>query len=212
MKRTLFTLILLYFFAETATYAQVEKNNLFFTGSANIGFNAGTNKSTVASNTTKYSYCNFKLYDQAGYTVIKHLPVGIFVNLNLYGDKDKSDGSKYHSTDFAIGPFVRYYIANFNDLMPYVEGLIGGGVSNTKNIDSNGNDYTYKESYFTYRVGGGATYFLTDYLGFDLFLGFNHDAYNHKATDTPEKAVSADVKNVYNEFMFTLGIVVSIPK
>ncbi len=212
MKKAILSLILFYFIAEASTYAQLEKNNLFFTGSANIGFNAGKHKKTEASNTTDHSYFNFNIYDQAGYTVIKRMPVGIFLNLGLSSDKNTTQDSKEFTTDFAIGPFVRYYLADWNDLMPYVEGLIGAGINNLKSTDPNGNSSTYKKNYFTYRLGGGATYFLTDVLGFDLFMGFNHDAYKHKAESVPERAVNADVKDVYNQFMLTLGIVVSIPK
>lgn len=212
MKRALFTFILFYLIGISASLAQVEKGKLFFSGAATIDLKAGGNKKVYPnSDDVKNSYCNFKLYDQAGYTVIDNLPVGIFVNLNTESFKNKTSDAKNSTLDFAIGPFVRYYIHNFNDLMPYVEGMVGGGVSNSKFKSGVGDVTKNNAGFFTYRVGGGATYFLTDALGFDLFMGFNHDAYKKKDTSS-ERAIGSENKDIYNTFNLTLGIVVLIDK
>jgi hypothetical protein len=212
MKKFVLLTIVAYLFSIVHVLAQTEKGKLFFTGAASLDFDSGKEKSKTHDATTdNYTYMEFKFYDKAGYTVINNLPVGIFLDVDLYSDKDKTGSyTKYTSTDFSIGPFVRYYIVNLNGLKPYAEGLVGFGIDNEKETYPDGSPYKNNETFFTYRVGAGATYFMNDILGFDMFLGFDHKNYTHKENTSGDRSAAWDYKDIYNEFVLSLGIVIML--
>jgi hypothetical protein len=213
MKRPLFVLFIMLLASLPALKAQVEKGRYFIAGSNRLEFNNGTQKDKIDGNIdedSKQSYFDFDFQPRIGYTVINNLATGLFMDIDLYSSKDKNgDGYQVKGATFIVGPFVRYYFPVNTKLIPYAEGQVGLGIDNYKDTYNSGGDWTkYNESVFTYRLGGGLTYFFNDMIGADLFLGFSHEAYKHKYDDGEYDSETV----IYNEFIMQIGVVVMLGK
>jgi len=95
---------------------------------------------------------------------------------------------------------------------PYAEGKIGFGSS--KEIEEwDGGEDEYKMNLFTYKFGIGSTYFLTQNVGLDLFLGYDYDSYKYKGDEDVKKSTnSADMTESYSSLEVNLGIIVTLGK
>jgi outer membrane protein len=212
MKKRFFVLLLL-LFGSSILFAQVEKGKWFVAGYSNFGLDIGTNKSKSGGTTTEnYKYSDFYFSPEAGYFVIDKLAAGLFLEFDRYTEK-YDDGDKDFDTKIIIGPFVRYYILEYKKLWPYVEGRVGfGSEKYTNNYDS---DYTPKWSYFTTKLGAGATYFVTNHVGIDLFMGYDYDAWTDKTDySNGSKQMSSEDESTekYGSFEMNIGVVVTIGK
>jgi len=208
----LLTLVLL-IVTGTNLRAQTEKGKLWIAGSSQLELKQGGHKTNYdgdVDESSKYSYFDLNLTPKIGYTVIDNMPLGLFIYTDFYGKKFKESEDKNRTTEFAIGPFIRYYFADMLGLKPYAEALFGFGFSNDKTKYSNEDDWNkYKEGYFTFRFGCGATYFFNDFIGADLFLGFNHENWSYKSEE-PDRSVADKTNYSYNEFLMQMGLVVMI--
>lgn len=214
MKKALIFTIILLMASGITVKAQTEKGRSFISGSNRLELNIGGQKEKSGSDViegSEVTYFDFNFQPRMGYTVIDNLIAGLFMDVDVYSykDKDKTYGYTTNGLTFIIGPFLRYYIAICDKLIPFVEGQVGFGVDNYKVKSNAGGDWSkYNEGVFTYRLGGGATYFINDYVGADLFLGFLHEAYKNK--EVAER--SSDAKYIYNEVILQLGVVVMLDK
>jgi hypothetical protein len=213
MKAKLFYLILALLALGTVAQAQTEKNKLFVAGNFRIEVNNGGANFKYQDGEDKYSYFDFDFQPKVGYTVIDNLPIGLFMDVDRYIQKSKDDDDKYREKMFAVGPFVRYYITDIVGLKPYGEALFGIGCWGNAFKDGSADEWEIysKESYLTFRIGGGVTYFFNDWVGADLFMGFNHESWTDKSDNTEESRSDWDYKDVYNEFIMQVGIVVMFP-
>jgi hypothetical protein len=218
MKKPLFFTLLLLFITCLSVDAQLDKGKIFISGTSNLGLNFGSESEKVNGDKTDgtgYKYYNFNFQPRAGYLFINNLVGGGYIDMDFYGDKDNDDvflGTTTKGATFILGPFARYYIHVCDKLIPYAEGQVGFGIDNYKDKYNDGGDWTkYNETVFSYRLGAGATLFFNKMIGADLFLGYLHEAYKHKATDSPERSSDAE-KTIYNEFDLQLGIVVILGK
>jgi hypothetical protein len=215
MKKSLLAAIILILAAGITAQAQLEKGRYFIAGSNRLEFNKGSEKDKYdgeVDDASKQSYFNFYFQPRVGYTFINNLVAGLFMDVDVYSSKFK-DGNGYEvkGATFIVGPFARYYFPISDKLLPYAEAQIGGGIDTFKDRGNSDSDWTkYNESVFTYRVGGGATYFFNDMIGADMFLGFSHEAYKHKSDDSPASRSSHSESVVYNEFILQLGVVVML--
>jgi hypothetical protein len=188
------------------------KGKLFLAGTSALDLNIGKQKEKSGGSVvegSELSYMQLDFQPKAGYFVINNLVAGLFIDMYMSTNKDKDPNYGYtqKETKFIIGPFARYYIPVCDKLIPFVEGQVGFGVDNYKSKSVGSSDWSKsKESVFTYRIGGGATYFFNDIVGADLFLGYLHDSYKYKDTGGGER--SSDSKYLYNDFVLQLGIVV----
>lgn len=196
--------------ALTTPIDPTEKGKLFLTGASRFGISVGSEKSKSGGSTvddSKSTYYDLDFLPKAGYFFIDNLVGGIFIDLELYNNKTKSSGYGYKGTTFIIGPFARYYVPVTSQIVPFAEAQVGFGIDNYSSRSSSSSDwYKTKENVFTYRLGAGATYFINNIVGFDMFMGFLHDAYIYKDSDDEDR--SSDSKSIYNEFNLQLGIVV----
>jgi opacity protein-like surface antigen len=194
----------------TTPMSQTEKGKLFLDGSSSLHLNIGSSKSKSDGEVVEgsgYSYFDFNFLPKAGYFFIPNFVGGLFMDIEAYSDKSK-DASDYQQkgVTFVAGPFVRYYVPVTDQFMPYAEAQVGFGVDNSKTKYSSSDDWSKtNESVFTYRLGGGATYFFNEIVGCDLFLGYQHDSYKYKDSGDNE---SSDSKSIYSQFTMQLGIVV----
>jgi hypothetical protein len=217
MKKATILIISLMLVSGLSLKAQVEKGRYFYAGSNNLGLTFGgekTNYSGTVDDASKVSYFDFNFTQRVGYTFIDNLAAGLFFDLDIYSNIYKEDGNySYKGSTFIIGPFARYYIPVCDKFIPYAEGQVGFGFDNYKSRYNEADDWSkYNEGLFTYRLGGGATYFFNDFIGADIFLGFNHESYKHKSTESDASRSSHYEKVIYNEFIMQLGIVVMLDK
>lgn len=191
-----------------ANYSVTSKGKYLVAGSNRIGFNLGVEKLVSGSSDYKTNYYNFDFMQKAGYFFVDNLAAGIYIDLNLSSYKAKEDGIlNDKSFTFVIGPFARYYFPVWDKLVPFAEAQVGFGIDNYKSrYSSTAHWVKSNQSVFSFRIGGGATYFFNDIVGGDLFLGFAHDSYKYKDTSSPSR--SSGSKYAYNEFILQLGIVV----
>ena len=211
MKKMLITTVALWLGVISFTFAQVEKGNWLFGGSSNLEFNSDKEKIKTDNDTHETgTYRDFDFRPQVGYFVIDKLPVGIFMDVSL--DKSKSTDYDYETSynDFVFGPFVRYYIVDLDGFMPFAEASVGlGGGKQKSTYGSSENEEKY--SVFSYKFGVGGTYFVTDNVGLDLFIGYGMKS--QKYTDQEEAArAEGDITYMRSGLDFNLGFVISIGK
>jgi outer membrane protein len=217
MKKLL-SLTMLLLFVSSIAFAQVEKGKWFIAGYSNLGLDIGKEKyeypdgASKSSSVSEYKYTEFDFNPYVGYFVIEKLPVGLFIDYSYWKEKEKDDDYSWKSTSMAIGPFVRYYITELKGFYPYAEGKIGFGSS--KEIEEwDGGEEEYKMNLFTYKFGIGSTYFLTQNVGLDLFLGYDYDSYKYKGDEDVKKSTnSADMTESYSSLEVNLGIIVTLGK
>ena len=219
MKRTLLFTVLLLIVSGITVKAQTEKGKIFLAGSNRLELNIGGEKEKYNGDLvegSEVSYFDFDFQPRIGYFFFDNFTAGLFMDVDLYTSKDKDEDYGYTTKGMTliIGPFARYYFHICDKLIPFAEGQVGFGIDNYKYKANSGDEWDeYNEGVFTYRVGGGATYFFNDMVGADLFLGFNHSAYTYKNEDNGEVSRSDHKsKYIYNEFIMQLGIVVLLGK
>lgn len=189
------------------------KGRYFIAGTSRLEMNIGGSKSKhdgEVDESSKYSRMTVNFLPKAGYFFFDNFVGGLFIDNEFSSSKSKSTGYKSRDLTFVIGPFVRYYIPVCDKLIPFAEAQVGFGVDNSKSLYPPATEWSKSnESVFSYRIGGGATYFFNNAIGADLFLGFLHDSYKYKDSGSGERSMnSSGSKSIYNEFTMQLGIVV----
>ncbi len=116
----------------------------------------GNFRLNTAKNTTQIG-----LTPNAGLFIINNLAVGGNVGL------DYSKFGSIKTTNFTIGPFVRYYLTNA-DVRPILHGAINYLNQKTKNVSS------VTDHGINYFLGGGAAIFISDQVSLDVLLGYDH--------------------------------------
>lgn len=146
MKKILLALVLS--IAVILANAQTDKGDWMVGGSFRLN--------TAKSNTT------IGLTPNAGLFIIRNLAVGGNIGFSY----SKFGSNK--TTDFRVGPFVRYYFTQA-DVRPIVHGAFNYLNSRIKNITSN------TDKGINFFVGAGAAIFLNDQVSLDALLGYDHN-------------------------------------
>lgn len=211
MKKMFFATAAIWLGAMSFTFAQVEKGNWLLGGSSNLEFNSDKEKVKTDNDTHETGTCrDFDFRPEVGYFVIDKLPVGIAMDISLDKMKYSDSDSEYTWNDYVFGPFVRYYIANLDGFMPFAEASLGfGGGKQKSNYGSSENEEKY--SVFGYKLGVGGTYFITNSVGVDLFIGYKMDQQTYK-DQNEEVRSDGNVTYSYGGLDFNLGFVISISK
>lgn len=178
MKKVLLLLCMLITYS--LSFAQVEKGKWFAAGYSSMRLDITKQKSkSEGTMQDEYSYAKFNFDPMAGYFVMDKLPIGLYFDIYTKKEKDEWDGEVDRYYNLIAGPFARYYIKQFDKLIPFAEARIG--IGSYKEKYSSGN--TYKESAFSYRFGAGASYFFTENVALDAFVGYDYDGYTDKSDD-----------------------------
>jgi outer membrane protein len=210
-KRIIFTVVL-FLFTGIFAFAQVEKGNWLFGGSSTLEFNTSKEKIKTGGTTNDGStYTDFDIRPQIGYFVIDKLPIGLMLDIDIDKEKYTDPDSEYKWTSFMVGPFVRYYFIDLEGLMPYAEASMGIGSGNTK-TNYMGSESDDKYGTFAYGFGAGATYFITDNVGVDLFIGYANCQEKYAADDESARSEDDDVVYKYGGLDFNIGFIISIGK
>jgi len=215
MKKALIFTIILLMASGITVKAQTERGKLFLAGSNRLDLTVGGEKQKVNGDDiegSKKTNFNFNFQPKVGYTVINNLVAGLYMDVNSFSSISKeSTGYSNKGTSFAIGPFARYFIPVSKKMLPFVEGQVGFGSGNTQyRSGSSGDWYKSKTSLFSYRLGGGATYFFNNVAGLDLFLGFNHYSKKHKSTVDESRSSDSTSKYIHNEFILIIGFIIML--
>jgi len=207
-KKVIF--LLLFLSGSSIVFAQTEKGRWLVAGYSNLGLDIGKNKYKSGGTTTEnYKYSTFSLQPEAGYFVTDKLAAGLFVD--FYRSSNKYDGGdKDFSTMITVGPFIRYYLLDYKGFWPYAEGRVGFGLENYTN--SYNPDFESKYTFFTTKLGAGTTYFVTERFGFDIFMGYDYDAWTDKTVENASRQVNAssDNKDKFGSFEMNIGVVLSL--
>jgi opacity protein-like surface antigen len=110
-----------------------------------------------------------------------------------------------------VGPFVRYYITDLEGLMPFGEAAMGIGSGNSK-YTYMGSESEDKYGIFAFRVGAGVTYFVTENVGVDLFVGYANYQEKYKTEDEALRSEGDDMIYKYGGLDFKIGFVISLGK
>jgi hypothetical protein len=199
-------------FTSIGLFAQVEKGKFYLAGYSNLGLNLGksnTTSTSVGGLTYESKNSVFNITPEVGYIVIKKLVTGLFVDYNYSSINYYSSNSTFNDqaqTDSKIifGPFVRYYINGYKGLWPYTEGHIGFG-SGKSTMEFSSDATIYHSTVFDIKLGAGATYFIMDYIGIDLILGYIHES-------TKMETDFSDIESDSNSFDAKIGIVLLLGK
>jgi hypothetical protein len=194
----------------TTPVQMTAKGNLFLMGASRFGIDIGKLNSETEGTTEEGSenlYFNLNFLPKAGYFFMNNFAGGAFIDLEIYNNRPSEDtGYGFDKgTTFVIGPFVRYYIPVWKEFLPYAEAQIGFGMDNYKyKTDADSDHIKADQSVYTYRLGGGGTYFINKVVGADFFMGFHHNTYKYQDTDNTGNIS----KTIQNMFILQLGIVV----
>ncbi len=211
MKKRLLTTALFILCSGAFTFAQVEKGNWLFAGSSNFGIESGKEKIESGSTTVdgyKFSYIDFA--PKIGYFIIDKLPVGLALDMYINKEKSTDPDTENKWTGFMVGPFVRYYITDLDGFMPYAEA--GMAIGSGKSIYTYaGDENENKFKMFSYGIGVGGTYFITDNVGADLQIAYGMEQDTYKV-DASDRAEGDDVTYKYGGIKLNIGFVISIGK
>jgi len=151
-------------------------------------------------------YYNFDLLPKAGYFITDNFIVGLFADLELYNNKQKSEAVYgYKGKTLITGPFLRYYIPVSKLVIPFAEAQAGFGFDTyTSRSDLSSAWIKKKAGLISCRAGGGIAFFLDNGLGLDMFLGYQWDSNHFNDVNTIERSI--DRKSEHNEFTMQLGL------
>ncbi|MBK8953599.1 MAG: hypothetical protein IPM85_16455 [Chitinophagaceae bacterium] len=122
----------------------------------------GSFRLNTAKNATEIAFT-----PNAGLFVIDNLAVGGNVTLG----HSKAGDSK--TTDFGIGPFVRYYFTTENQpVRPIIHTFF-----NYLSSKYTSGTYTSKNSGTNFFIGGGAAIFISDNVSIDALMGYERTKY-----------------------------------
>ncbi len=208
-----YIILLLLLLGSSIVFAQVEKGKCYFAATSNLGIDIGKYKweSSNGGSVTEYKYSQFFLHPEAGYFVIDKLVAGVFISYDYYKEAAQAETDTWKNTTFTIGPFVKYYILDYKKLWPYATAGIGFGTDKTTQGWDGGSSEN-KYGILIYRIGGGATYFLSDNVGLDLFLGYNHNVSTDKNASVDKSMNSTHSKDIDGTFEMSIGIVATFGK
>ncbi len=209
MKKQCIILLFL-LFSSSILVAQVEKGKWLLAVYSNLGLDIGKEKWGSSGNgqVSEYKYTEFNFTPEAAYFVMNKLSVGLFMDYQYYKDISADDNDTWKNTSFTVGPFVRYYILEYKKIWPYASAGLGFG-SGKKGWDGSNEQ---KNTISTYRFGGGATYFLNDNVGLDLFVGYDYYAFKYKSEDARKSMNSTDSQDINSGLKMKIGVVVTVGK
>lgn len=161
----------------------------------NVVVNSGTadmNVDQIGSTSSKITGYNISISPSIGWFISDNTAVGASLNINPTSNKNtyEENGSTFQSDkstnfNFGLGGFVRHYLKNSGNLLPFGQLGLNAGISNLKTegfFYGGTGPSVYKTSYEGSTNGGfffnstfqaGITKMLNDNTGLDFYLGYN---------------------------------------
>ena len=153
------------------SFGQTGKGKFLIGTGSNLSFISGSSKWKTDTGSGDNGISSaLGLSPKLGYFVTDELALGVELQLG-YG-KSKNNSDKSHSFDYGVGPFARYYFGS-DKLKPFVGGALNlGGDSQNSTISNT--TYKSKSSTFSFDLGGGLAYFLSEKVSLDLGINYNY--------------------------------------
>lgn len=168
----LFTLLFFLFLFFPIVHAQTQQGSFRVGGNANY-----SNVKLGDDNQVRY----LSLYPSLAYFPVTNLSVGLAINTTFSSGDNSTSTTK--STDYSIGPELRYYFP-FGKwaLFPEVAYSFGKSISKVKGTNIIGGDPILydnetKSTYSSFRGGVGLTYFVNPNIGVEGILFYQN--YTH---------------------------------
>lgn len=121
---------------------------------------------------------SFSFMPSVGYFVIDNLAIGLAANFTSTTQKDQGDEYRISST--MMLPSALYYFPVSGNLRPIIQ--VGAGfMSTVSEIDYDYESYKEEASGLAINFGGGAAYFINDYVS--LNFGLSYTMANLKDSD-----------------------------
>ncbi len=220
MKKITLILTLL---AASFSNAQISKGSkLIGTSFASLSI-GGSNSETTYSNTpTVYksdgNSFSFSINPYMGFFVADGFVIGGQVYASFYSSKSDSSNSSSTTTSeskstqpsFGVGPFARYYFVKGQKMSPYAE--LAGGVDfnsgKSKTTSSTGSfSETTTKPYTSFNAGPkfGFEYFISDYVGINVYAGFNYSVSKVTYEYRPSTGTGYDYTNDYKRWYVPVG-------
>lgn len=160
MRKVYFTLLIV-FITICNSYSQPLPKKIILKGSSELNASLFNNSSTVKT-------INFNLQPSIGRFINHYINTGIYLDYNYNKVQGGSDEKSVYTS---FGPFVRFYIGDYN-LIPIVH--VNVGYTSSKVNEFDGEDYrNYNLSGVNYGTGVGVEYFIERRYSIEFLFLFN---------------------------------------
>ena len=202
MKKIIVISLLLLLIFGKSSHAQFNKYSWMVASASSLWFSAGSDYTKQDGNKiNKETLMSLYLRTGPGIFLLEQMALGLYVNsvYNLQKYKVSSSGDEYTYKDgtlnLAIGPFLRYYFWQMNNLLLYGEVIGAYGVYSTvvKALEKT----KTAQRLIEFQLLMGINYFLAPSLALDLNLGYILQRYKQKDYSDVE---------FKQQFMLCLGI------
>jgi outer membrane protein len=171
--------------AGTMPFGGSSEDREHLAGVNGAGIFFGSNWTSNGQTSEKDKFTSWAFTPMVGYFVIDNLAAGL--SLNLRGQSDKyGDNSDQKYSTITIGPWVRYYLAQYpllNDKV-FVFGDVRAAFGGYKRVDSYGStSQTYKEGVTQFGIGPGIIFVPADCFSIDFMIQYNRVIWSDKDSD-----------------------------
>lgn len=183
------------FFCDFKNDFQVPDNryrqgNIVIGSRTTFNLNTGTCTDTypgeVGEEEDKYGTFGTHLTGNGYYYVIDNVAVGAGLGFNIYSENEKDTDYKYSHSYFDFMPMVMVNVPVDNALKNlFLDAGVGFGTERWKESYDGNDEYNEKNSRFSYLVGLGYNYFITEKSCLTPFINFS--GLNKKEKDTEEE-------------------------
>jgi outer membrane protein len=177
MKKVFFLAIALAF--TNLIFEQTEQGKFVLSGATGLQFiSSNIDYEYDGQSLRNVTQSSFSIMPSIGYFVMDNLAVGLSANFS--STTQKNEGAKYTVSSTMLLPTAIYYFPVEGQFKPLLQ--VGAGLMSTKEKDSyNGDTYEDKMSGLALNFGGGAAYFINDYVS--LNFGLSYTMANLKYSD-----------------------------
>jgi hypothetical protein len=171
-----------------------------------FALNTGTCKETYSGefeeSEQKYGVTGTQFSVNGYYYVIDYVAVGAGIGFNIYSEKGKDNDYEYKSSHFDFMPMAMVNIPVENALQNlFIDAGVGFGTEKVKG--DFGNEDVIKNSRFSYVVGLGYNYFITEKSCLTPYVGFAGLTRKNKDSDTKATTSGATLGIAWNVYIPT---------
>lgn len=185
-------------------YSQTEKGNFFLGMDTNSLFSASSvhlERSDSDETLDISSSLSFSFSTKAGYFFANNFVVGALIDLNRSSNKFDSGGDDLisNSTNYSLGPFVRYYFLEDN-IKLFIDGayIFEGFSAESRERDAQTFFTENNNNYFN--LGLGLAFFVKKYLALELSLN-----YTRRSEDNSNSSQDFEITRITNQFQSRIG-------
>lgn len=172
--------------AGTMPFGGSSEDREHLAGVNGAGIFFGSNWTSNGQTSDKDKFTSWAFVPMAGYFVIDNLGVGLSLNLRGQTNKEAGSDDKSKFSTIAIGPWVRYYLAQYpllNDNV-FVFGDVRANFGVWKQTYTSGSSsQSYKEGLTQFAIGPGLVFVPADCFSIDFMIQYNNIIWSDKDSD-----------------------------